>query len=146
MCTCVKFCWNRHLLNTTIIGLLALGGRELFVLVLHFAGTDSYLTLLWLVQWHWRAEVMCACITFCLTRQLFNSILMGPMAFGKRELYVVVLHSVPLHFSSVCWSLVWDLRIEILLKNNYLIFRKRVADIRRLSMTMGYCTSLQWMV
>ena len=53
---------------------------------------------------------------------------------------------VPLHFSSVCWSLVWDLRIEILLKNNYLIFLKRVSDIRRLSMTMGYCTSLQWMV
>jgi hypothetical protein len=36
---------------------------------------------------------MCTCITFCLTRQLLNSILIGPMAFGERELCVLVLHS-----------------------------------------------------
>ena len=35
---------------------------------------------------------MCTCITFCLTRQLLNSILIGPMAFRERELCVVVLH------------------------------------------------------
>ena len=36
---------------------------------------------------------MCTCITFCLTKQLLNSILIDPMAFRERELCVVVLHS-----------------------------------------------------
>jgi hypothetical protein len=58
MCTCITFCCTRHLSNTTLIGPVACGGRELCVLVLHSAGPDIYLK-----------------------------------AFGGRELYVLVLHS-----------------------------------------------------
>jgi hypothetical protein len=36
---------------------------------------------------------MCTFITFCCTRQLFNTTLIGPMAFGGGELCVIVLHS-----------------------------------------------------
>jgi hypothetical protein len=36
---------------------------------------------------------MCTCVTFGCTRQLFNTTLIGPMAFGGWELYVIVLHS-----------------------------------------------------
>ena len=44
MCTCITFCWTTQLLHTTLIGPLEFEGRELCVLVLHFAGPDSYLT------------------------------------------------------------------------------------------------------
>jgi hypothetical protein len=47
-----------------------------------------------------------------------------------------------IYLSSVGWSLVADLRIEILYKKNYFIFLKRVADIRRLSMKIGSFTFL----
>ena len=46
MCTCIIFCWIRQLFNTNLIGAVVFGGRELCVLVLHSAGSDSYLTLL----------------------------------------------------------------------------------------------------
>jgi hypothetical protein len=46
MCTCIILCWIKNLFYTTLIGAVVFGGRELFVLVLHFAGSDSYLTLL----------------------------------------------------------------------------------------------------
>jgi hypothetical protein len=46
MCTCITFCWIIELYNTTLIGPEAFGGRELCVLVLHSAGSDSYLGLL----------------------------------------------------------------------------------------------------
>ena len=36
---------------------------------------------------------MCTCVTFYLTIQLANTTLTGPVAFGRRELYVLVLHS-----------------------------------------------------
>ena len=36
---------------------------------------------------------MCACVTFSCTRELFNTYLIGPVAFGGRELCVLVLHS-----------------------------------------------------
>jgi hypothetical protein len=49
MCTCITFCWTRHVFNTTLIGPLAFKVRELCVLVLHSAGPDRYLTLLSLV-------------------------------------------------------------------------------------------------
>jgi len=52
MCTCITFCWTRWLFNTTLIGPMVLGERELCVLVLHSAGPDSYLTLLSLVPLH----------------------------------------------------------------------------------------------
>ena len=63
MCTCITFRWTTQLFNTTFIGPMAFGGRYLFgpvafgqwelcVLVLHYAGPDSYLALLSLVQWH----------------------------------------------------------------------------------------------
>ena len=68
MCSCITFCWTRQLSNTTLIGPLAFGGRELCVLVLHSA---------------W-------------TRQLLNSILIGHMAFREQELCVIVLHSAGL--------------------------------------------------
>jgi hypothetical protein len=45
MCTCITFNWTRQLFNTSFTGPVALGGRELFVLVLHSAGPDSYLAL-----------------------------------------------------------------------------------------------------
>jgi hypothetical protein len=46
MCTCITFCWIRQLSNTTLTGSVVFGGRELCVLVLHSAGSDSYLILL----------------------------------------------------------------------------------------------------
>jgi hypothetical protein len=46
MRTCITFCWSRQLFNTALIGPVAFAGRELFVLVLHSARPDSYLTLL----------------------------------------------------------------------------------------------------
>jgi hypothetical protein len=46
MCTCIIFCWIRQLFNTTLTGSVAFGGWELCVLVLHSAGSDSYLALL----------------------------------------------------------------------------------------------------
>jgi hypothetical protein len=46
MCTCITFCWIKQLCNTTLIGVVVFGGRELCVLVLHSAALDSYLTLL----------------------------------------------------------------------------------------------------
>ena len=97
MCTCITFCWTTQLLNTTLIGPWAFEGRELCVLVLHFAGPDtqhilidpvafgerelcvfvlhsagpdSYLTLLRLARGIWRTGVICTCVTFCWTRQL----------------------------------------------------------------------------
>jgi hypothetical protein len=36
---------------------------------------------------------MCNCITFFWTKQLFNSVLIGPVAFGGRDVCVLVLHS-----------------------------------------------------
>jgi hypothetical protein len=36
---------------------------------------------------------MSTCITCCWTRQLNNSILIGPVAFGEWELCVLLLHS-----------------------------------------------------
>ena len=42
----------------------------------------------------WRTGVICTCITFCWTRHLSNTTLIGPVAFGGRELCVLVLHSV----------------------------------------------------
>ena len=36
---------------------------------------------------------MCTFITFCCTRQLFSTTLIGPMEFGGWELCVIVLHS-----------------------------------------------------
>ena len=38
----ITFYWTRHLFNTTLIGPMALGGRELCVLILHSVGPDSY--------------------------------------------------------------------------------------------------------
>jgi hypothetical protein len=46
MCTCITFCWTRHLSSTTFTGPVTFGGRELCVFVLHSAGPESYLTLL----------------------------------------------------------------------------------------------------
>ena len=46
MCTCIAFRWTRELSNTTLIGPVAFGDRELCGLVLHSAGPDSDLTLL----------------------------------------------------------------------------------------------------
>jgi hypothetical protein len=46
MCTCIICCWIRQLFNTNLIGAVVFGGRELCVLVLHSAGSDSYLTVL----------------------------------------------------------------------------------------------------
>jgi hypothetical protein len=94
MCTCITFFWTGHLLNTTFIGPMEFGGRQLFVPVIHSAGTDGYLTLLWLVPWHLRTGIMCTCITFCLTRQLSSTTLIVPVIFGGRELFVLVLHSL----------------------------------------------------
>jgi hypothetical protein len=41
MCICITFCWSRQLFNTALIGPVAFGGRDICVLVLHFAGPDS---------------------------------------------------------------------------------------------------------
>jgi hypothetical protein len=46
MCTSIILCWIRQIFNTTLIVPVAFGGRELCVLVLHSAGSESYLVLL----------------------------------------------------------------------------------------------------
>jgi hypothetical protein len=46
MGTCITFCWTRQLFDITLTGPVAFGGRELYVLVLHSAGSDSYLALI----------------------------------------------------------------------------------------------------
>ena len=56
MCSCITLWWTRQLSSTTFIGPVAFGGREICVLVLHSAGTDSYIILLWLVPWHLENE------------------------------------------------------------------------------------------
>jgi hypothetical protein len=112
-CTCIIFCWTRQLFNTTFIGAMTFWGRQLCVLVLHSAEPDIYLALLSLVPWHledesylhlyynllnqtviqqyfnwsrdvWRTGIMCTCITFCWTRQLFSTTLIVPLVFGGR--------------------------------------------------------------
>ena len=72
---------------------MAFGGWELCVLVLHYGGPDSYLALLSLARGIWRTGNMCTCITFCWTRQLSYTTLIGPMAFRGREIRVLVLLS-----------------------------------------------------
>jgi hypothetical protein len=52
MCTFITFCCTRQLFNATLIGLVAFGGGELCVIVLHSAGPDSYLKLHELIPWH----------------------------------------------------------------------------------------------
>ena len=52
MCTFITFCCTRQLFNTTLIGPATFGGGELYVIVLHSAGPDSYLTLHELFPWH----------------------------------------------------------------------------------------------
>jgi len=59
-------------------GILAFGERELCVLVLHSAGPDSYLAHFDWSLGIWRTGVMCTYITFCWTRQLSNTTLIGP--------------------------------------------------------------------
>jgi hypothetical protein len=56
MCTCITFCWIRQLFSTTLTGPVAFGGRDLYVLVLHSVGPDSYATLPCLVLWHLEDE------------------------------------------------------------------------------------------
>jgi hypothetical protein len=46
MCTCITFCWTRHLFKTTLTGPVAFGEREVCVLILDSAEPDSSLTLL----------------------------------------------------------------------------------------------------
>ena len=41
MCTCITFWWTKQLFKTTLTGPVAFGGRELCVLILHSAGSDS---------------------------------------------------------------------------------------------------------
>ena len=96
--------------------------RNLCVLVLHSAGSDSIfnITLIGPVAledgsfeylyyilpdqtvikqyFDWshgisRTGVMCSCITFCWTRQLSSTNLLSTLAFGERDLCVLVLHS-----------------------------------------------------
>ena len=65
---------------------------------------------------------MCTCVTFCLTRQLLNSILIGPMAFRERELCVVVLYSAGPHSYLTLLSLVqWHLEDDIYLYVYYIL-------------------------
>ena len=120
MCTCITFCWIGQLFNTTLTGPVTFGGRELCVLVLYVVGSDSYLCLLvlhsarqdsclGLLCWPrdiWKTGVMCTCIIFCWIRQLLNTNLTGPVAFGGRELCVLVLHSAvsDSYLTLVYWS------------------------------------------
>ena len=86
MCTCTTFCWIRQLFTTNMNGLVVFVGRELFVLILHSAGSDSYLTYFDCSRDIWS---MCTSITFCWIRQLSNTTLTGPVTFG---VCVLVLH------------------------------------------------------
>ena len=135
MCTFITFCWTRQLSSTTLIGPFALGERDLCVLVLHSAGPGRYLTLLSLVPLlleddsylylyyilldqrviqhyfdrslgNWRTRFMCTCITFCWTRYVFNTTLIGPLAFKVRELCVLVLNSAETDTYLILLSLV----------------------------------------
>jgi hypothetical protein len=46
MSTCITFCWTMQLANNALTGSVAFGVQELCVLLLHSAGSDSYLALL----------------------------------------------------------------------------------------------------
>ena len=67
MCTCITFCWTTQLFNTTFDGPTVIG----------------------------RTTVICICITICWTRHFFliNYALIGPFPFGRRELFILLLHS-----------------------------------------------------
>ena len=117
MCTCITFCWTRQLFNTTLTGPVAFGGRVLCVLVLHAVGSNSYLTLLWLVSWYLEDESY-VCLYYILLdqpvfRELFSTTVIGPIAVGGRELYVLVLHSVgPDSYLTLLWLVPWHLEDE----------------------------------
>ena len=93
MRTCITFCWTQHLFSTTVISPVAFRGPKLCVLVLHSVGSDSYLTLLYWSSILWRTGDMCTFITFWWTRQLFNTTLIDAVAFGGRDICVLVLHT-----------------------------------------------------
>jgi hypothetical protein len=156
MCTCNTFCWTRQLFNTTLIGPVGFRGRESWVLVLHSAEPDSYLTLLWMVPWHledgsyvylyyiqldqtviqdyfdwcrriWWTIVMCTCIIFCSTRQLCNTTLTNPVAFGGRELCVLVLYSArPDSYVTLLWLIPWYLVDESYVYLHYILLDQKV--------------------
>jgi hypothetical protein len=104
LCTCTIFCWIRELFNTTLTSPVAFGIRELCVLVLHSAGSDSYLTLLWLVPWHLVVDNYVYLYYILLDQKLFSTTLIGPVAFGIRELCVLVWHSAgPDSYLTLLW-------------------------------------------
>jgi hypothetical protein len=156
MCTCITFCWIRHLFSTTLIGTVTFGKRELCLLVLHSAGQDSCLALLCWPLGIWWSRVMCACITFCWIRQLwnttltgpvaffwsrimckcitfcwfkqlFNTTLIGPMTFRGRELCVLVLHSAGTNsYLTLLWLVSWYLEDERYVCLYYILLHQTV--------------------
>ena len=57
---------------------------------------------------------MCSCITFRWTRQLSSTTLIGPLAFGERDLCVVVLLSAgPDSYLTLLSLVQWHLEDEI---------------------------------
>ena len=70
---------------------------------------------------------MCTCVTFCLTRQLLNSILIGHMAFREQELCVIVLHSAGLDSYLKLLALVqWHLEDDIYLYVYYILLDQTI--------------------
>jgi hypothetical protein len=90
---CITFCWTRQLFNTTLIGPVALEDGS--YLYLYYILPDKTVIKQYIDWSHGisRTGVMCTCITFYWTRQLFNTTLIVPMVFGERELCVLVIHS-----------------------------------------------------
>jgi hypothetical protein len=93
MWTYITFCWTRQLFKNILTGPVAFGGRDLCVLILHSAGPDSYLTLLWLVPWHLEGRSYVYLYYILLDQTVIYHYFIGPVTFGRRELCVLVLHS-----------------------------------------------------
>jgi hypothetical protein len=96
MCTCITFCLNGQLTNTTLIGPVAFAERELCEQMYLYYNLPGQTVNGHCFDWScgiWRTRVVCTWITFCWTRQIFNTALIGPVVFGERELCVLVLHS-----------------------------------------------------
>ena len=70
---------------------------------------------------------MCSCITFCWTRQLSSTTLIGLLAFGELDLCVLVLHSAGPHSYLTLLSLVqWHVEDDIYLYVYYILLDQAI--------------------
>ena len=70
---------------------------------------------------------MCTCIAFCWTRELSNTTLIDPVAFGERQLCVLVLHSAgPDSYLTLLGLVPWHLENESYVYLYYMLLDQTV--------------------